>query len=121
MIHIRPSRFGWVLVLSLGLWAVAAQAQEFRYHYVSLDQVELPSGFVFFDPKAINNRGRIYGDAYGCTTTTCDVIRPHIAVYADGTVTVLQPGQPGIVNAANERGTIGGSVLIDDPDDPTNF
>ena len=110
MTHLRPSRFAWLLVLTLGLWAVAAQAKEFRYHFVSLE-VELPEGVLFFDPKAINNRGRIYGDAYECTTT-CDVIRPHIAVSnADGAVTVLQPGQPGSVHAPNERGTIGGGVV----------
>ena len=44
MTHFHPSRFGWILVLTLGLWAVAAQAQEFRYHYVSLDQVDYPQG-----------------------------------------------------------------------------
>ena len=103
MTHFHPSRFGWLLVLILGLWAVAAQTQEFRYHYVSLDQAELPEGVLFFDPKAIDNGGRIYGDAY-------DNDFPHIAVYADGAVTVLQPG---IVYAANAGGTIGGSVPID--------
>jgi hypothetical protein len=114
MSRFRPSRFGWFLVLTLGLWAVAAQAQEFRYRYVSLKQVELPPGFIFFDPIAINNSGRIYGSAYECSTTTCDSILPHVAVYADGAVTVLQPGH---VYAANAGGTIGGSVLID----PVNF
>ena len=114
MLRFQPSRFGWVLVLTFGLWAVAAQAQEFRYRYVSLDQVELPPGFIFFDPSAINNSGRIYGNAYECSTTTCDSILPHVAVYADGAVTILQPG---FVRAATEGGTIGGSVLID----PQNF
>lgn len=104
-----------VLIAALGFWVVAAQAQDLRYHYVSLDQVELPSGFIFFDPKAIDNRGQIYGDAYACTTPACDDILPHIAVYADGAVTVLQPVQPSTVSTANETGTIGGSVLFIDP------
>jgi hypothetical protein len=111
MLRFHPSRFGWILVLTLGSWAVAAQAQEFRYHYVSLlNQVELPPGFTagFFDPIAINNSGRIYGIAYD------DSYTPYVAVYTEGALTVLQPG---IVYAANERGTIGGSVLIDS----TNF
>ena len=105
MLRFHPSRFGWVLVLTLGLWAVAAQAQEFRYHHVSLDEIELPSGFNFFNPIAINNSGRIYGTAYESISDL-----PHVAVYADGAVTVLQPGN---VYAANEGGTIGGSVLLD--------
>ena len=105
MRRFHPSRFGWLLVLTLGLWAVMAQAQEYRYRYVSLLEVELPSGFIFFDPIAINNSGRIYGVAYDDL-----FIDPHVAVYADEAVTILQPG---VVYAANEGGTIGGSVLID--------
>jgi hypothetical protein len=105
MLRFHLSRFGWILVLTLGLSAVAAQAQQFRYRYVSLDQVELPAGFTLFDPIAINNSGRIYGIAYDDL-----FIDPHVAVYADWAVTVLQPG---IVYAANEGGTIGGSVPID--------
>jgi hypothetical protein len=97
-------------VLTLGLWAVVAQAQEFRYRYVSLNQVELPPGFSFFDPVVINNSGRIYGIAYEPPLPPAIHFFPHVAVYADGAVTVLQPG---FVYAANEGGTIGGSVPID--------
>jgi hypothetical protein len=43
---LHPSRFGWLLVLTIGLWAATGQAQEFRYHYVSLDQLALPTGFL---------------------------------------------------------------------------
>jgi hypothetical protein len=50
MSRFHPRGFGWVLALALGSWAVAAQAQEFRYRYVPLDRVELPPGFDFFDP-----------------------------------------------------------------------
>lgn len=109
MFCFHPRRFGWILVLTLGLVAVAAQAKEFRYHYVSLDQVELPPGFLFFDPVVINNRGRVYGNAYDEA-----FFFPHVAVYTDGAITVLQPGT---VSAANKGGTMGGSVLID----PVNF
>lgn len=43
MLHLHSSRwFSWVLALTFGLWAVLAQGEEFRYHYVRLDQVELP-------------------------------------------------------------------------------
>jgi len=114
MLRFHTSRCGWILVLTLGLWAVVAQSQELRYRYVSLAQVELPSGFLFWFPVAIDDRGRIYGFALTCATATCDSLRSYIAVYADGAVTVRQPG---IVYAANARGTIGGSVQID----PENF
>jgi len=108
-------RFGWVLVAALGLWAAAAPAQELRYRYVSLDEIELPPGFLFFDPVAINNSGRIYGNAYECFTVACDsFLLPHVAIYADGVVTVLQPG---LVNTVNEGNTMAGSVLVD----PANF
>jgi hypothetical protein len=106
ILRFHPSRFGWILVLTLGLWAVVAQAQEYRYHYVSLDQLPLPSGFDAFFPVAINNSGRVYGVACDATFHLCN----NIAVYADGAVTILRPG---IVYAVNERDTIGGSVLID--------
>lgn len=104
MLRFHRSRFGWILVLALGLWVLVAQAQEYRYHYVSLDQVELPSGFIFFDPVAINDSGQVYGNAYDNSFT------PYVAVYANGTVTVLQPG---IASSANAGGTIGGSKLLD--------
>jgi hypothetical protein len=37
MLRFHPSRFGWILALTLGFWAVVVQAQEFHYRYVSLD------------------------------------------------------------------------------------
>ena len=42
MLRFPPRWFGWLLALTLGLWAVAAHAQEFRYHYVSLDRLSYP-------------------------------------------------------------------------------
>src|SRR5207249_8605874 len=102
MSRFHPSRFVWVLALTLGLWALVAQAREHRYHYVSLDQAPLPSGFTFFLPAAINDSGRVYGTACDATFNVCN-----IAFYADGAVTVLQAA----------GGAVGGFVVID----PQNF
>jgi hypothetical protein len=107
MLRPHASWFGRILVLTLGLWSFAAQGQEFRYRYVSLGEAELPSGFLFFDPVAINSSSRIYGVAYD------DSFLPHVAVYARGVVTVLQPG---FFSTVNEGGTLGGSVLVDPVD-----
>jgi hypothetical protein len=98
----RSNRFGWMLSLLLALWVVAAQAHEFRYRYVSLDHAELPAGFVLFDVERMDNRGRIYGEAYDCASIACDEILPHVAVYTDGVVTVLQAKQPSLVGAVND-------------------
>jgi hypothetical protein len=87
---------------------VVAQKKEFRYRYVSLNEAALPPGFLFFEAVAINNSGRVYGNAYD------DSFLPHVAVYSDGVVTIIQEG---IVYAVNEHGTVGGSVLVD----PENF
>ena len=69
MLRFHPSRFGWILVLTLGLWAVAVQAQEFRYRYVSLSQVELPPGFSSFFPS----RSTTVVGFTALSTTTCVV------------------------------------------------
>jgi hypothetical protein len=103
----RPSQFGWVLLMILGSWVVAAQAHEFRYRYVSFDQAKLPPGFTRFLPAAINNSGRVYGTA--CVDDLCS--DPRIAFYLDGAVTVRQAA--GFVNSVNARGTAGGFVVID--------
>lgn len=101
---------GWILALTLGFWALVVQAQEFRYRYVSLDQLELPHGFTSFFPAAIHNSGRVYG-------TVCDDLcsDPHIAIYEDGAVTVL--GSSGYASTVNAGGTVGGFVVVD----PQNF
>ncbi|WP_020565110.1 hypothetical protein [Methylosarcina fibrata] len=104
-----PGRFSWVLMLILGLWALSALAEEdFRYRYVSLEDAVLPPGFLFFDPIAINDSGRVYGTLYDET----DII--YVAVYEDGVVTIINPG---FTVAANESGTVGGAVV----NDPDNF
>lgn len=100
-----------VLALALGWWAQAAQADqshEYYYHYISLSEVPLPTGFVQFNSTAIDDSGRVYGDIIDASYAS------HIAVYAHGTFTVLQPGNTSAVNA---RGTIGGFVFTD----PVNF
>jgi hypothetical protein len=107
---LHPRR--WVLVLTLGLWAVAGQAQEFRYRYVSLDQIALPPPFTFFFPAAIQDSGRVYGSV--CDDLCSD---PHIAFYKDGTLTVLQASSGFFAGPVNAGGTVGGSVLVD----PINF
>jgi hypothetical protein len=107
MLYFHPRRFGWVLVLVLGLWVVTVQAQAFRYRCVSLDQVEPPSGFTFFGAAAIQNSGRLYGNVCDDSGLEC-----YVAFYKDGTVTVL-PSPVFFVFVVNERGTVGGFVPID--------
>ena len=105
----KRSRLGWLLALTVGFWAVLAQAQEFRYHYVALDQAPLPAGFVFFGAEAINESGRVYGEAYDDQS-----FDPHVAVYQNGAVTVLAPNLASVVGAVNAGGTVGGAVITDE-------
>jgi hypothetical protein len=111
------------LALILGLTAAlpasatsgqpSSKGEEFHYRYVSLDSacpVSDPS-LSFFDPIAIVNSGRMYGNLYTCNDVTC---LTQVAFCAHGTLTALQPGN---ARVANKEGTIGGSVLID----PDNF
>lgn len=100
-----------LFALVLGLWTVGAKAGEFRYCYVSF-YAALPPEIVGFDPKAIDNGGRTYGDAYKCSAASCDEIIPYVGVYENGALTVLQPTQPAFVFAANDKGMIGGSALF---------
>src|SRR5438309_9071640 len=108
MLRFHPRRFAWALALTLGLWAVVVQAQEFHYQYVSLDQLPLPPEFTSFAPAAIQNGGRVYG-------TVCDAFcsDPHIAFYKDGTVTILQSSC--FAGPVNAGGTVGGSVPVNSP------
>jgi hypothetical protein len=105
----------YILAFTLTTWVAAVNAEEFHYHYVSLDVGALriepppvvdPSSFIFFDPAAIVNGGRVYGTFYTCV----NVCAPEVAVYAHGTLTRVQPGR---AVAANNEGTIGGSVVVD--------
>lgn len=112
-VSLVPSLIGWFLALTLGLFAVMAQAEEFRYRYVSLDD-KAPPGFAGFAPGAINNGGQVAGYVFNCDDVSCFDF--HVAIYKDGAVTVLQPGTGGSINAG---GTIGGTVVLDP--DPFNF
>jgi hypothetical protein len=109
MLRIQPSRFAVVLALAIGLCAPAAQAKEYRYRYIDLDQATLPDGFLFFDPKAIDKSGqKVYGETYDIASFT-----PHVAVYENGAITLLQPEITGMVRSVNAGGTIGANVFID--------
>ena len=94
-------------ILSLALFVSAAPAplQEFRYRYVDLSEVALPADFLFWDPVAIGNDGRIFATAW---ETTDIVLVPHVAVYRDGAITIRQPGMAVV---ANSRGTVGGAIV----------
>ena len=105
MSHFRFTRLRWLLVLALSLWTATAQAQQYRYRYVSLNEIPVPPGILFFDPHAIDNGGRLYGEAYD------ENFVPYVAVYAHGEVTVHS--DPGLSYAVNEGGTVGGSLLVD--------
>lgn len=50
MRRFHVGRYSLVLALMLALWAVAVQAQEFRYRYVSLDEA-LPPGSCSLIPR----------------------------------------------------------------------
>ena len=99
--------FVGLLALSL-LCSGSAQAQEYRYRYVSLDEVAQSNGFTNFDASVVKGSGRVYGTVYD------DAGLPRIAIYAHGALTVLEPiaffGGVGY-------GAIGASLLID----PENF
>jgi hypothetical protein len=96
----HPGRFVWGLVI--GLWPLSVHAQEqYRYHYVDLDTVPVPSGLTFF-PAALRENGQVYGEVCDATGV-CS-----IAFYDGGTVTVL--GAQGFATVVNAGGTIGGGV-----------
>jgi hypothetical protein len=111
------------LALILGLTAAlpasaipgqsSSKGDEFHYRYVSLDDAcrGTDPATTFFFPIALVNSGRIYGQLYTCDDVSCLV---QVAVCAQGTLTALQTGN---AYAANNEGTVGGSVLID----PVNY
>jgi hypothetical protein len=103
MARVYPGRF--VLGLVIGLWPLAAHAEEqYRYHYVNLDTVTAPSGLPF-SPSALHASGRVYG-------SVCDAdANCNIASYAGGTLTVF--GAQGFAGVVNGGGTVGGGVLLD--------
>lgn len=72
--------------VSLTLWAFAAHAEDYKFHYVSLSNIALPANISTFEPTAIDERGRVYGAAWD---TNFEI--PYVAVYEDGALTVRQP------------------------------
>jgi hypothetical protein len=106
MSRFHPCVFRSVLALAVSSWAMDVQAQEFRYRYVPLDQVELPSGFEIFYPIALGNGGRVYGTAFPFDVSAS----PQVAVYDGGVVTALAPG---LAFTASRSGLVGGGVLLD--------
>ena len=81
-----------------------------EYHYVGLDEA-VPPGFLFFEPTAISNGSRVYGNAY---TESGEALISRVSVFERGILTVFQEG---FANTANQGGTVGGFVLTD----PENF
>ena len=79
---------------------------KYRYHYVSLDQAELPDGFTSFTGGKVVDSGKVYG-----TVDDLDGCSPAVAVWQDGRVRVLVDG--GEANTANDLGTAGGLVWRD--------
>lgn len=100
-------KFSWVFTFTLALWTALAQAEEFRYRYVSLED-KTPPDFTFFIPSSINDRGVVSGTVFKCGEISCSDAR--VAIFAKGVITVLQPGLGGPIN---EGGTIGGGVILD--------
>lgn len=116
-LHARPVRtLASVLVFALGWWVSGAGATDLRFRYVSLDAAALPQGVLFFDAQVLDDAGRVYGTAYRCTTPDCNSVLPHVAIYRNGAVRI-RVQRASLATAANERGTIGGSLLTD----PDNF
>jgi hypothetical protein len=107
---IHPRGLSWFLALTLGLWVMMAEADEFHYRYISFSQVELTPEFTSFGPAAIQDSGRVYGTV--CDDSCSD---PHIAYYEGGAVTVLKAS--GFANTVNAGGTVGGFIITD----PQNF
>ena len=109
MLRFDAHRLALAFMLALGLMTVPGYAQEFRYRYVSLDQLTLPTGYNTFHPTGIRNGGRVYGTLCDATCTATA-----LAFFDDGGLTLLPPVPPSFSGPVNARGTIGGSVT-----DPT--
>jgi hypothetical protein len=107
------------LVMALTFWVIIsgfvreAQARKpldipYHYHYISLDNAELPSGFSSFFPAKVVDGGQVYGtasradDPNGCA--------PSAAVWQKGKVTVLDDG---FVTTANNKGVIAVGLILD--------
>lgn len=90
-------------------WAEAgapAHAQ-YRYHYISVDQAVRPDGFEFFSPAHVVDSGKVYGTLF--RSDDPDGCFPAIGVWQEGRVRIVVEG--GSAEAANNSGTVGGTVV----------
>lgn len=106
------------LATSLGILAVAwgsvgeaqvSSEQPFHYHYVSLDAA-VPPGFDRFIPIKITDSGSVYGNLVeeGCPSFSC----LSTGIFKNGAMRVISDDL--LLHCANERGVLGGGVVIDD-------
>lgn len=106
----RPLRSKWLgcaLALAMGIFSLVSHADRlhnYQYHYIALSEALLPEGFIQFQAGTIDNKRQVYGNVWDSSDVA------HVAIYRDGTLSVLQPGY---VSTANSLGTIGGAVVID--------
>jgi hypothetical protein len=107
---------GALVCAVLGLWASTAGAWggQPRYRYVSLDQPQLPPGFVSFGiavpgTGALNDLGQVAG------TVTDAGGNSYAALYEDGVVTALQHKLPSAGIVINGWGHVGGFVTVGGP------
>lgn len=106
-------RFCRMLALILGLCTLAAQAEEFNFRYVSLNDAQMPAGFRKFRIAGIDDLGRVYGTVF----TQGPIRLTYIAVYDKGVISVLQRGDMFFASGTapvNNRGNVGGFVQATD-------
>jgi hypothetical protein len=101
--------------LLLGLTAAPLKAdtsykQQYRYKYISLTNVPVPTGYAQFIPWSIDDKGRVIGHI---GSNDGPIVR--IAIYNNGKLSVYQQGEV-VSGAVNARGTIGGGIT-----DPITF
>src|SRR5689334_15971501 len=73
--------------------AAAPADEQYRYHYISLDQAELPTGYEFFFPSSVIDNGRVYGTAL--RTDDPNGCSPSVAVWQNGRVSIVADGFAG--------------------------
>jgi len=76
-----------------------------EYRYKAIETL-LPAGFLILEPVAITEDRRVYGTGWACD----EACNPSVVVYRQGRIDVLHDG---VAYSANDRGTVGGSVITD--------
>jgi len=94
-----------LMVGAVGPAGAATCPVGYRYNYVSLDDAK-PAGSLGVDYFKVTDDRRVYGNAFSCGDVTCT---SDIVVHYGPRTTVLHSNAIGYT--ANERGTVGGSVL----------